>query len=77
MKSVSFLRTHIDESLIYNYAHLRDPKELKKSLKYWFGYQEDITLTITRDERQSLKFQNFNKVIKYSFIVLNFVAKLR
>ncbi|XP_048605745.1 uncharacterized protein LOC125583181 [Brassica napus] len=32
-KSVIFLRRHLDESIIYDYANMRDPKELWKSLK--------------------------------------------
>ncbi|XP_056846002.1 uncharacterized protein LOC108846633 [Raphanus sativus] len=32
-KSVIFLTRHLDESIIYDYANMRDPKELSKSLK--------------------------------------------
>ncbi|XP_013607933.1 PREDICTED: uncharacterized protein LOC106314638 [Brassica oleracea var. oleracea] len=32
-KSVIFLRRHLDENIIYDYANMRDPKELWKSLK--------------------------------------------
>ncbi|CAA7014268.1 unnamed protein product [Microthlaspi erraticum] len=76
-KSVIFLRRHLDESIIYDYAHTRDPKELWKSLKDRFDHQKDITLPLARDEWQSLRFQDFDKVINYNSAVLGTVAKLR
>ena len=62
-KSVIFLRRHLDESIIYDYANMRDPKELWKSLKDRFDHQKDITLPLARDEWQSLRFQDFDKVM--------------
>ncbi|XP_056864006.1 uncharacterized protein LOC130511157 [Raphanus sativus] len=72
-KSVIFLRRHLDES-IYDYANMRDRKELWKSLK---DRQKDITLPLARDEWQSLRFQDFDKVMNYNSVVLGVVAKLR
>lgn len=76
-KSVIFLRRHLDESIIYDYANMRDPKELWKSLKDRFDHQKDITLPLARDEWQSLRFQDFDKVMNYNSAVLGIVAKLR
>ncbi|XP_013630015.1 PREDICTED: uncharacterized protein LOC106335892 [Brassica oleracea var. oleracea] len=76
-KSVIFLRRHLDESIIYDYANMRDPKELWKSLKDRFDHQKDITLPLARDEWQSLRFQDFDKVINYNSAVLGIVGKLR
>ncbi|KAL0701984.1 hypothetical protein Bca4012_058106 [Brassica carinata] len=76
-KSVIFLRRHLDESIIYDYANMRDPKELWKSLKDRFDHQKDITLPLARDEWQSLRFQDFYKVMNYNSAVLGIVAKLR
>ncbi|XP_020877162.1 uncharacterized protein LOC110227409 [Arabidopsis lyrata subsp. lyrata] len=76
-KSVIFLRRHLDESVIYDYAHMRDPKELWKSLKDRFDHQRDITLPLARDEWQSLRFQDFDKVMNYNSAMLGIVAKLR
>ncbi|XP_033140463.1 uncharacterized protein LOC117131800 [Brassica rapa] len=76
-KSVIFLRRHLDESIIYDYANMRDPKELWKSLKDRFDHQKDITLPLARDEWQSMRFQDFDKVMNYNSAVLGIVAKLR
>ncbi|XP_024004904.1 uncharacterized protein LOC112082047 [Eutrema salsugineum] len=76
-KSVIFLRRHLDESIIYDYAHMRDPQELWKSLKDRFDHQKDITLPLARDEWQNLRFQDFDKVMNYNSAVLGIVAKLR
>ncbi|XP_048615919.1 uncharacterized protein LOC125588555 [Brassica napus] len=76
-KSVIFLRRHLDESIIYDYANMRDPKELLKFLKDRFDHQKDITLPLARDEWQSLRFQDFDKVMNYNSAVLGIVAKLR
>ncbi|XP_048626994.1 uncharacterized protein LOC125595088 [Brassica napus] len=56
---------------------MRDPKELWKSRKDRFDHQKDITLPLARDEWQSLRFQDFNKVMNYNSAVLGIVAKLR
>jgi len=67
----------MDESVIYDYAHMRDPKEFRKYLKDRFDHQRDITLPLARDEWQSLRFQDFDKVMNYNFAKLGIVAKLR
>uniref|UniRef100_A0A0D3CFN7 Uncharacterized protein n=1 Tax=Brassica oleracea var. oleracea TaxID=109376 RepID=A0A0D3CFN7_BRAOL len=56
---------------------MRDPKEFWKSLKDRFNHQKDITLPLARDEWQSLRFQDFDKVMNYNFVVLGIVTKLR
>jgi len=67
----------MDESVIYDYAHMRDPKEFRKYLKDRFDHQRDISLPLARDEWQSLRFQDFDKVMNYKFAKLGIVAKLR
>ncbi|XP_018458040.2 uncharacterized protein LOC108828869 [Raphanus sativus] len=60
-KSVIFLRRHLNESIIYDYANMRDPKELWKSLKDRFDHQKDITLPLARDEWQITESQMLEK----------------
>ncbi|XP_013594830.1 PREDICTED: uncharacterized protein LOC106302993 [Brassica oleracea var. oleracea] len=72
-----FLRRHHDESIIYDYANIRDPKELWKSLKNRFDHQKDITLPLARDGWQSPRFQDFDKVMNYNSVVLGTVTKLK
>ncbi|XP_048604889.1 uncharacterized protein LOC125582309 [Brassica napus] len=76
-KSVIFLRRHLDKSIIYDYANMRDPKELWKSLKDRFDHQKDITLPLARDEWHSLRFLDFYKGMNYNSVVLGNMAKLR
>ena len=56
---------------------MRDLKELRNSLKDCFNHQRDITLPLARNEWQSLRFQDFDKVMKYNSAMLRIVAKLR
>lgn len=76
-KSVIFLRRHFNESIIHDYAYMRDPKELWKSLKERFDHQRDITLPLAKNEWKNMRFQDFNKVMNYNYAMLGIVAKLR
>ena len=59
------------------YANMKDRKELWKSLQDFFDHQKDISLPLARDKWQSLRFQDFDKVMNYNSDVLGIVAKLR
>ena len=48
-----------------------------KSLKDCFDHKRGITLPLVREEWQSLRFQDFDKVINYNSAMLGIVAKLR
>ncbi|XP_013713582.1 uncharacterized protein LOC106417304 [Brassica napus] len=56
---------------------MKDRKELWKSLQDFFDHQKDISLPLARDKWQSLRFQDFDKVMNYNSDVLGIVAKLR
>ncbi|XP_056856475.1 uncharacterized protein LOC130505892 [Raphanus sativus] len=52
-------------------------KENNTSIPQDKAKSKDITLPLARDEWQSLRFQDFDKVMNYNSAVLEIVAKLR
>lgn len=76
-KSLIFLRRHIDESLKNEYLTMKDPRELWKNLKDRFDHQRDVMLPTFRDEWNTLRFQDFKKVIEYNSAMFRIVTHLK
>ncbi|XP_020873582.1 uncharacterized protein LOC110226376 [Arabidopsis lyrata subsp. lyrata] len=75
-KAIIFLRKHLDENLMHDYANVKDPVELWKALKNRFDNQKAITLPHALDEWANLRFLDFNKVAQYNSTMLRIVAQL-
>lgn len=75
-KSIIFLRKHLDENLMHDYAYIKDPTGLWKALKERFDNQREITLPHALDEWTNLRFQDFEKVEAYNSAMLRIAAQL-
>ncbi|XP_048609185.1 uncharacterized protein LOC125584547 [Brassica napus] len=76
-EAIIFLKKHLDESLMHDYANVEDPAELWQTLKERFDNQRQINLPQALEEWKNLRFQDFQKVEDYNSAVLRIVVLLK
>ena len=77
VKSIIFLRRHLDEGLKYEYLTVKDSSVLWKDLKDKYDHQRDVILLVVTDEWRALRFQDFKKVSDYNSVMFRIVSQLK
>ena len=71
-----FIHKHIDELLQHEYFNCDNPYTIWEDLKSRFGHLREVLLPTSRDEWNSLRFQDFKRVNDYTSALYRICSKL-